>query len=396
MRVEIKKSNPIGSIKAPPSKSIAHRLIILAALSSGESTIKNISLSDDIKATLSCIESIGAKYSYSDESLKIIGTDKIKVSNVLNCSECGSTLRFFIPICMLSDDKCILTGSEKLLSRPLSVYERICNETGIRFNNDGKLITVEGKLKSGKYVVPGNISSQFITGLLFVLPLIDGDSTIEITESIESRPYIDLTIQAQKKFGADINWLNENTLFIKGGQKYFACSTENEGDWSNAAFLYALGAEVAGVNKGSLQGDRVCLEHFCSLKEKYCEIDISDCPDLGPILFAYAALNHGGKFTGTRRLKIKESDRAAAFSEELKKFGVNAIITENEVIIPETKIKAPSQPLFGHNDHRIVMSLAVICAKTGGCINGAQAVNKSYPQFFEDIKKLKVKVSYEA
>lgn len=396
MRVKIEKSKPTGTIKAPPSKSIAHRLIILAALSNGISTIKNISLSDDIKATLSCIEAIGAKYSYSSEILRITGTDKIKVSGILNCNECGSTLRFFIPICLLSGEKSYLTGSEKLLSRPLSVYENICKENEILFNNDGKVITIGGKLKSGKFVVPGNISSQFITGLLIVLPLIEGDSVIEITGSIESKPYIDLTIHSQKQFGAEIKWTSENTLFIKGGQKYTACDAVNEGDWSNAAFLYALGADVTDVNQNSLQGDRVCLEHFEALKENYLEIDISDCPDLGPVLFAFAALHHGAKFTGTRRLKIKESDRASAFAEELKKFGVNVLLGENEVIIPETKINAPSEPLFGHNDHRIVMSLAVMCAEKGGCIYGAEAVNKSYPHFFEDIKKLKVKVSYEA
>jgi len=396
MRVIIEKSEPQGCVNAPPSKSMAHRLIILAALSKGKSVIKNISLSDDISATLNCIKAIGADYTYENDILTVFGTKEVIINDVLRCNECGSTLRFFIPVCMLSGDECVLTGSKKLLSRPLGVYEDICEKNSIAFFNDGEKIIIKGMLKSGKFAVPGNISSQFITGLLLVLPLFEGDSVLEITGKTESRPYIDMTVAAQKLFGAKIVWKNENTLFIPGGQSYIPCEAENEGDWSNAAFLFALGANVKGVKQNSLQGDKTCKDYFTALKKGYCDIDISDCPDLGPILFAFAALNCGGRFTGTRRLKIKESDRAAAMAEELKKFGVKALVSDNEVMIPKSVLASPKEPLYGHNDHRIVMSLGVMCAYTGGVIDGAQVVNKSYPGFFEDLRKLKVIIRYEA
>ena len=203
-------------------------------------------------------------------------------------------------------------------------------------------------------------------------------------------------MSVQKLFGVSALWKDDRTLFIKGNQRYHACAAMTEGDWSNAAFLFAMGADVIGVNHSSLQGDRVCIDHFSALKQGCAEIDITDCPDLGPVLFAFAAAHHGAVFTGTSRLKLKESDRSEAMAKELRKFGVNAIISDNEVIIPDHELKTPSLALFGYNDHRIVMSLAYLCSLTGGVIEGAQAVNKSYPGFFEDIAKLGVKLRYEA
>ena len=402
MQVDIYASVPHGSVQAPPSKSIAHRLIILAALAKGESMIGNIDLSDDINATLRCIKTIGAFYSYDNGTPLIRGIDphNIRISETMECGECGSTLRFMIPVCMLSDREFTLTGSKTLLSRPLTVYEDICRINGILFENSGNEVHICGKLRSGDYSVPGDISSQFITGLLFALPLLSGESRICLTGKIESRPYIDLTLVALRRFGVEVSWQDERTLFVPGDQYYTPCQTENEGDWSNAAFLYALKycgypIEISGVNINSLQGDKICSAHFHSLSSGYAEIDISDCPDLGPILFSFAALQHGGRFTGTKRLKIKESDRAAAMAEELRKCGVQMLVEENEVVIRPSALHAPNAPFYGHNDHRIVMSLAVISIITGGVIQGAEAVKKSYPGFFEDLRKMQVKLKYE-
>ena len=174
----------------------------------------------------------------------------------------------------------------------------------------------------------------------------------------------------------------------------------NEGDWSNAAFFYALKEcgyplHISGVSDESLQGDKICISYFDLLKDRYSTLDVSDFPDLAPILFVFAAMHHGGRFTGTKRLRLKESDRVDAMAKELQKFGVKMTLEENSVTIPPGKPHTPNEALYGHNDHRIVMSLAVMCVKYGGVINGAEAVNKSYPSFFEDLEKLKVKISYE-
>lgn len=404
MRVYIEKSIPEGEVKAPPSKSIAHRLILLAALSEGTSVISNVSLSDDIKATLNCIRAIGADWEYADCAVSVRGVspDKIRINEILNCCESGSTLRFFIPVCMLSGVESVLIGSKKLLSRPLGVYEEIAKEQGIFFSNDGEKVTVSGKLRAGLFKVPGDISSQFISGLLFVLPLLRGDSTLEITGEIQSRSYIDLTLDALYKFGAEIQWLSDHTLFIKGGQKYRAVNTSVEGDLSNAAFFYAMqylsvpsGLKIEGVNQITLQGDSVCIPYFEKLTEKESVLDISDCPDLGPILMAFAALKNGVKLTGTKRLQMKESNRGEAMARELSKFGVKTCVFEDSVVVCPGAVHQPTEVLCGHNDHRIVMSLAFLCLFTGGVIEGAEAVNKSFPDFFEKLMKLKVKLYYE-
>lgn len=404
MRVYIEKSTPEGIVQAPPSKSIAHRKLLLAALSEGTSTISNVSLSDDIKATLSCIRAIGADYEFSDSAVKVrgINPNQISITETLCCNECGSTLRFFLPVCMLANEKSRLTGSKKLLSRPLGVYENIAKEQGLFFYNDGETVTVSGKIHAGHFKVPGDISSQFISGLLFVLPLLEGDSILEITGEIQSKPYIELTLDAQREFGVTIPWINDRSLYIKGGQKYRAVNTTVEGDWSNAAFFYGMKyadenskLHINGVKENSLQGDSVCTRYFKQLTENSSVLDISDCPDLGPVLMAFASLKNGVTLTGTERLKIKESDRGQAMTEELSKFGVKTQIFDDSIIVNAEHLSPPTAPLYGHNDHRIVMSLAILSIFTGGVIDGAEAVNKSFPDFFEKLKELKVKLRYE-
>ena len=391
-------------MEAPPSKSMAHRLLICGGLSEGKSVIKGISSSEDMKATLDCLSAIGAKYEIEGDTVTITGADirNIPKDAVLRCRESGSTLRFFIPICLLDGKTFTLTGSEKLLSRPLSVYEDIFKKQGITFEAEPDKIKVGGRLNSGNYKIKGNISSQFITGLLFVLPLMEKDSVIQLIPPVESLSYINLTIEALSVFGIRIEWQDEKTLFIKGGQSYKAANAKVEGDYSNAAFFAALNElgseiEMTGLNPKSLQGDKVYEKNFALLGKGTPTINISDCPDLGPILFAVAAVKGGGVFTGTRRLKIKESDRASAMAEELSKFGVAVTVHEDSVVVYPHDFHAPTEILCGHNDHRIVMSCAVLLTLTGGKIEGAEASRKSLPDFFERLEKLGFEVDlYDA
>lgn len=397
MKVIIDKSTAKGQIFAPPSKSMAHRALICGALS-GKSDINNIEYSKDIFSTLDCLVNMGANIEKTENGVIVGGLDPftIKEGTKLYCNESGSTLRFLIPLCLLSGKKIVLTGSSRLFERPLTVYEDICKEQNINFEKNADSLTVCGKLKSGKYNVQGDISSQFITGLMFALPLLYGDSEICVTGKFESESYIDLTLSALSAFGIEIA-RSGNTFYIKGGQKYLSNEYKVEGDCSNAAFLDGLNClggnvEVLGLNDNTLQGDRVYKDIFSRLMRGEKEFDLSDCPDLAPVLFAIAAIKGGALFTGTARLKIKESDRAEAMKDELAKFGITAVVGENTVEIKNGKIQKPHCELYGHNDHRIVMSLALLCTLTGGIIDGAEAVSKSFPDFFEKLTDLKVGV----
>ncbi len=398
MTVKIEKSTAFGRISAPPSKSMAHRYLICGALSGG-SVIKGIDYSEDIKATLSCLEALGAKIKSQDGNISIGGIDPLKPikSDKLFCNESGSTLRFLIPICLLFDREITLTGTERLFSRSLAVYEEICVAQGISFVKAENSITLKGRLKSGKYSVRGDISSQFISGLMFALSQLPDDSTIEIEGAIESGSYLSLTIKALADFGVRISRTDERTIYIKGNQTCKKREITVEGDYSNAAILDAfnlLGGNVMvkGLSDTSVQGDRVYKDIFKELEKGTPTVDISDCPDLGPISMAVAAAKNGAVFTGTKRLKIKESDRGEAMKAELSKFGCEVIVEENKITVNGGELKAPERPLLGHNDHRIVMSLAVLSSITGGEILGAEAVAKSYPKFFEDIKALGIDV----
>lgn len=400
MKVRINVSKPHGAVNAPPSKSMAHRLLICAGLCCGRSVIHGIAPSQDVLATLDCLGALGARYVYEGDTVTIDGIGIPEyATEPLRCRESGSTLRFFLPLCMLDDDEKTLLGSERLLSRPLDIYQEICSEQGIRLECDGKRVSVRGKLSAGEYSVVGNVSSQFITGLLFALPLLDGDSRIRIIPPIESASYIDMTVEALHLFGIEVKRDGEEIL-IRGGQRYQPREVTVEGDYSNAAFFSALrcfGADVSveGLREDSLQGDRVYTRCFEQLERGMAHIDISDCPDLAPILFAVAAAKHGGVFDGTRRLRIKESDRGSAMAEELAKLGASLEIEDDRITVYPCELHSPSEVLCSHNDHRIVMSLCVLLTLVGGVIDGAEAVSKSMPDFFEKMQELGVSVEYE-
>ncbi|MBP5353854.1 MAG: 3-phosphoshikimate 1-carboxyvinyltransferase [Lachnospiraceae bacterium] len=384
-----------GTVCAPPSKSVAHRALICGALSKC-STVSGLAWSEDISATCDCLRAMGAKIErLSDDTVAIGGLtlEGIPDGAVLPCRESGSTLRFLLPIAMLSQKKVHFTGSARLMERPLGVYEEISASQDGLFERDGQTITVRGGLSAGDYEVVGNISSQFITGLMLALSLADGGSRIRVTEPFESRSYTDITVDVLREFGIPVE-CEGNEFVIPGRRNFSDLAYTVEGDCSNAAFLEALALlssrsfdplRVTGVPEKTSQGDRVYYEMLHEMAAGRKEFDVSDCPDLAPCLFAMAAFYGGAHFTGTARLAIKESDRGAAMAEELACFGVDVTVGANEVTIACDGIREPSRVLNGHNDHRIVMALSLLCTVASGAIDGAEAVAKSYPDFFEVI-----------
>lgn len=399
MKVKILPSKTSGEVSAPPSKSFAHRYLIGSVLSRGKCVIKNIADSDDISATLSCIEQLGGSVTKDGNIVTVIPTNEKQIENaVFDCKESGSTLRFFIPVVLATGVKnCTFSGSERLLARGIKEYEKLFENSDVTIKSDEKSIEVNGTLTAGNYEISGEVSSQYTTGMLFALSVLDGKSTLKITGNAESRAYVDMTIKVLKDFGADIAETEKNFFEINGKGRLSPGEFTVEGDWSNAAFLIALSRllgtiSVSGLNENSVQGDRFSSVAFDALDGENAEIDLKNCPDLAPILFAYAAYKNGGRFTNTRRLRVKESDRANVMAEELKKFGANVKVYENSVEIEKKQLKPPIVPLCGHNDHRIVMALSVLAAVFGAEIDGAEAVNKSYPDFFRVIKKAGVNV----
>ena len=399
MRVKIKPGKALGEITLPTSKSMAHRLLICAALCDGASIVRGVTPCEDVLATVDCLRALGANIEICGDTYTVFGRDMKTVApkKPLFCRESGSTLRFMIPIAALSGAKVTIAGAEKLLSRPLSVYETLFRERELLLQRYGSFIFVDGPLPAGEYSLPGNVSSQFITGLLFALPLLDSDSVIKILPPFESRPYVDLTVSALAKFGVKVFFEDDLTIKIPGAQKYVPADVTVEADYSAGAFIDALNVlgsdvEALGLDEKSLQGDRVYKEIFPKIKSGFTVLDISDCPDLAPILFTLAAANHGAEFFGTKRLKIKESDRAEVMASELSKFGADIEIYENSVKVKKTELHSPKEILLGHNDHRVVMSLAVLSTVFGGIIDGAEAVSKSYPSFFEDMKNAGIEV----
>ena len=299
MKVRIHSSVARGSVSAPPSKSMAHRALICAALSFGESRICGVSDCEDVSATLDCLRALGAECKIDNDTVIVKGIDFQKVSSVtLPCRESGSTMRFMLPLCLLSGKEITLVGAPSLLRRPMKVYQNLCAEHDLFFEQTEQGITVKGPLSAGEFTIPGDVSSQFISGMLFALTQLSGNSILHILPPFESRSYVLLTLQTLAAFGADVEWLDDFTLCVRGGKPMTAQNIAVEGDYSNAAFLSALnllGGEVTvtGLNSASLQGDRVYVEHFASLADGFATISLADCPDLAPILCDYA---HRGLF----------------------------------------------------------------------------------------------------
>ncbi|WDV44335.1 3-phosphoshikimate 1-carboxyvinyltransferase [Clostridiaceae bacterium M8S5] len=410
-----------GEINIPPSKSLSHRAIISAGLAEGVSKIDNLIFSDDIKATMEGMRALGtsiqcivSKSHEKNHSIKLKGISDIKaVQSEIDCKESGSTLRFLIPFAGVVNKPMKFIGRGKLVERPLDTYYKIFDEQNINYKNeDGKLpLIVDGMIKPGTFKIKGNISSQFITGLMFILPLLDEDSKIEITTELESKGYVDLTLDILRKFNIKIENNDYKVFYIKGNQKYKARDYKVEGDYSQAAFWIVAGLfggriKCEDLDINSLQGDKAVVEIVkrmngnLNIKEDVIEvnesqtvgtiIDASQCPDLVPILATLASVSNGTtKIIKAERLRIKESDRLKAISTELNKIGANIKELEDGLLI-EGKDSLVGGMVDSWNDHRIAMALAIASIKCTKpvIITGSDAVKKSYPNFWEDFKSL--------
>lgn len=412
---------PSGVLAAPPSKSMAHRAVLCAALADGESRLTGLAHSQDIDATLGAAAALGAQVEAGESWARIAGAAPLQAPAApVDCCESGSTLRFLIPLAALTGRPVAFTGRGRLMQRPQSVYQELFASQGLRFEQEGDTLTVAGPLRPGCFSLAGDVSSQFISGLLFALPLLDGDSRLRLKPPVESRSYIEMTRASQSRFGVSSAWLDEYTLAVPGGQAYRPRDMAIEGDWSQVAFPAALGVlagdvTVTGLEPGTLQGDAVILDilrrcggraeavpggvRFQKSALHGTKIDLADCPDLGPILMALGLLCEGETvIANAGRLRLKESDRIAAMEQELRKLGGQIESDGGTVTIRRSVLHAPAGPLWGHNDHRVVMSLTVLAAAAGlpVQIDGAEAVAKSWPGFFAAVRQLGVEVQTDA
>ena len=420
MIVTVERAQEIGgAIAAPPSKSMAHRAVLCAALAKGTSHIRNLEFSKDIAATLAAAGQLCARVTTGENDAVVEGLGQFRpVSAPVDCCESGSTLRFLIPLASLTGQEITFVGRGRLMERPQSVYEELYRAKGLRFEQTPSGLTVEGALSGGDYTLAGNVSSQFISGLLFALPLLAGTSTLRLLPPVESRSYIDMTRAVQAAFGVESRWLDETTLEISGGQEYHPCDYTVEGDYSQAAFPAVLGAVAGGVTltglaEKTLQGDAAILDILRRCGAKFTptaagivfeqaplhgtDIDLADCPDLGPVLMVLGLLCEGTTvIRNAERLRIKESDRIEAMETELRKCGGVLSSAGGTITIEGCAgaLHAPDGVLSGHNDHRVVMSLSVLALAAGLRlpIDGAEAVTKSWPNFFTAIKPLGAEV----
>ena len=422
MLVLIHNAHPVGgTITAPPSKSMAHRAVLCAALAEGRSRITNLEFSKDISATLSAASQLCAAVDTGADEAVVEGLGHfLPLSAPVDCCESGSTLRFLIPIASLTGQSVTFAGQGRLMERPQSVYETLYREQNLRFEKSAAGLTVEGALAPGDYRLAGDVSSQFISGLLFALPLLPGDSQLHLLPPVESRSYIDMTRAVQAAFGVHSRWLDDTTLAVPGGQQYRPCDYTVEGDYSQAAFPAVLGAlcggvTITGLAPDTLQGDAVILDilrrcgavftrtgdriTFEKAPLRGVDIDLADCPDLGPVLMVLGLLCEGTTvIRNAGRLRLKESDRIAAMEAELRAVG-GIVESEGGTITVQgcaDRLHYPAAPLCGHNDHRVVMSLTVLALATGLSltVDGAEAVQKSWPNFFEAIRPLGAEVEY--
>ncbi|MBQ8080128.1 MAG: 3-phosphoshikimate 1-carboxyvinyltransferase [Oscillospiraceae bacterium] len=414
MKAVIQKGrNEPAAIRIPSSKSMTHRALIAAALAEGDSRIFHPSVNLDTDATIRCLEQLGASVKMHDDLFEVYGCGLRFPSSgtLLDCGESGSTLRFLIPLFALSGNEYFFTGGGKLMERPLTVYRDLFHEAGLLFEQNGAVLRIRGPLKGGTYRIPGDISSQFISGLLFALPPAEEDSVLHIIPPYESRGYVRLTEETLAQAGISVRD-EGNTIYIPGNSRYHSSDWFVTGADSQAAVFLALGCmagqtvEVQGMRHDSLQPDHQIISilrrmgaaieetegGYRVLPEELhgCEIDLADCPDLGPVLFALAQRAEGETvFRNAGRLRFKESDRIAAMQEELEKLGGN-LHADGGTVIVRGGSRLHGALLSGHYDHRIVMALSALASGLDETVTiiGAEAVNKSYPEFFSDLSTI--------
>lgn len=406
-----------GRVAAPPSKSAAHRAILcaaLAALSSpgeGESVLSPLDLSDDIRATLGAVRALGVQAQLADGVCTVKAGERAPGGVSLDCGESGSTLRFLIPIAAALGVSAVFTGRGRLPSRPIGLYAELLPQHGVACRTEGGLpFAVEGQLTPGVFALPGNVSSQFITGLLLALPLLAGNSEIVLTTPLESAAYVEMTVQAMADFGVSVV-RTKGGWRVPGGQRYRPRTHTVEGDWSQAAFFLAAGAlggdvTVTGLRPDSLQGDKAIAELLarggarlswedgalrCTAGDwRGIEIDASQIPDLVPILAAAFSLAEGTTvISHAERLRIKESDRLASMAQGLSALGARVRETPDGLVLTGVSALAGGRA-EGANDHRVVMALSVAALRAEGpcTVTDAGSIRKSYPGFFNDYQAL--------
>lgn len=417
MNIKVFPSKVSGLVNVPASKSIVHRALIAGALSNNYSEIYNVDFNEDILATINALTALGAIINVDGNKISINGFDINKrIDSVkIDAHESGSTLRFLIPLAAFKATEALFTGTNRLMERPLNVYKDIFEKQNLIFKDNLNEKLIKGKLRANNYKVKGDVSSQFISGLLFILPLLNDDSTIEVIAPFESKSYVDLTIDVLSKYNIKIENIN-NKYFIKGNQDYRSNNITVEGDFSQAAFFVILAAinndlVINNLNLNSIQGDKSILKILKNLNVKISTkdnsvkvfkssissgvIDLSDNPDLGPILCILGLFSDGYiKLTNVKRLRLKESDRLLSMKNQLEKIGGEVEIKENSIKIYKLKEFVDKEVVVdGCNDHRIVMAMSILATvlKKPLIIKGADAVNKSYPNFFKDLNKLWIK-----
>ncbi len=402
---------PEGVINIPPSKSVAHRAVICAGLARGESRIHNVSDSMDILATVNCMKGLGVSSMFNKNLLEVYGRSHFAKSTMLDCGESGSTLRFLIPVAAVLSNEMYFTGQGRLMERPLTPYIEALGQKGVRLSLKGNVLSLNGSLQAGEFELTGDVSSQFVSGLLFALPLLKEDSRINITTPLQSASYVDLTISVMKHFGIDIVNEGYKHFYIRGGQDYNPQDFTVEADYSQAAFFLvasALGCECEcrGLSENSLQGDKRILEILreCGAeiittdqggiivkadRLKSTTVDVSDIPDLVPVLAVLFSFCEGTSYiTNADRLRYKESDRLHSITTELNALGAN--ICENNDSLTITGVKSlKGGKVKSWGDHRIAMALAVAAIKSENpvLLEQSESVSKSYPNFWEDFEK---------
>ena len=371
-----------GAVTPPDSKSMAHRAVLAMALAHGEGQLHLHSDSQDIQATRRCVAALRAA---TDGELPL-----------LDCGESGSTLRFLIPIALAVAGGGVFTGHGRLMERPQQPYFDICDAQGITHTLHGGTLTLRGRLAPGKFSLPGNVSSQFVTGLLYALPLLDGDSEIHMTSPLESRGYVDMTLEMLKAFGITVENRNYETFSVPGPQTYRAREITVEADWSQAGFWYAAAfldnpVQPMGLNPASAQGDKVISQLYWQLaRPGDTAVDVSGCPDLLPPLAVMATVRSGStRFINAARLRMKESDRLSTTAALLRTLGA-AVQEGPDFLTVEGTAALSGGTVDGANDHRIVMAAAIAATRASGPVTilGAEAVQKSYPTFWEDYRHL--------
>ena len=412
MLARILPSRLQGSVTVPPSKSMAHRALLCAGLAAGTTQIQGILPSQDMEATCRALTALGASIARQGSLARVQGVaGRPKApQGPVDCGESGSTLRFLIPAFALASAPARLTGRGRLPQRPLGPYGAIFHGQGLPFAQDETGVSFQGPLAPGDYTLPGDVSSQFISGLLFALPLLPGDSHIRIQPPFESRGYVNMTLQVMDDFGVQAAFLDGLTLRVPGNQRFTAPAAPFlvEGDDSQAAFFLTLDAilgdvSVAGLSPRSIQGDRVMGEILARCGHVPGQpprplapfvADLGDCPDLGPILMTLGLFCRGeSRLLNAGRLRLTESDRGTAMARELSKLGGQASLAGDEIRIRQSRLR-PGPALSSHGDHRIAMALAVAAlgARIPADIQGAEAVEKSYPDFWKDLAHLGARV----